>query len=456
MLDALVARLRAARRRVRRVERRELRAFRNWIEHTDHLVHLTALVAVPLLIALVTTLSNAVPALSFLLFPPLASGTYTLFANPEGKYASPARFVVGMTVGAASGWLALTLDLLLVAGPSGPLQANAPAAALAVFLTGLVTWLLDVEEPSAYSCGLLVLLIDAPPEAYVVSVAASSTLVALVFVVWRRQLYENRARYLYRSTTGDDHVLVPIRGDATEATVRLGAELAAAHEAGKVVLLGFAADDPGDDGDALARRLESHAANVRTSVGVPCQVVVAATDAPATATLRTAREENCDLVVAPFETRHGHLSGYVQALFRGDLDVIAARLPPERRHWRRILVPIRRAGGAAHAKVDFANRLVGPHGTVAVATCVDDERERRIAEATLADVVEAFDGTFETRVANDSIESFLAANAPRYDLTLIGASTDRSTASRFVSPPTFQRIDDVDAAVAVVHLGRGP
>jgi len=472
MRDALRTRVRAARRRIRRVERRESREFRRWIEHTEHLVHVTTLVAVPLLIAFVTALSNAVQQLSFLLFPPLASGSYTLFSDPEGEYASPGRFVVGLTTGAASGWIALELAALVLTQPPGQFRVSAPAAALAIFLTGLVTWLLDVEEPSAYSCGLLVLLIDASPFAYVVSVATSSALVAAVFLVWRHEFYEDRARYLYRSTKGDDHVLVPMHGDTAAATARLGAELAAAHEAGKVVLLGFvdeaadaaveggdgASDGQGDElaeagGDELARRLEAHAANVRTSVGVPCEVVVASTDARSTATLRAAREANCDLIVAPYEKEHGHLSGYVRSLFGGDVDVLAARLDADQRRWRRVLVPVRKAGEAAHAKVEFARRLAGPSGKVAVATCIDDERDRRAAEAMLANVVEAFEGRFETRVASDSIESFLTANAPRYDLTVIGASTDRSTASRFISPPTFERIDDVDASVAVVHLG---
>ncbi|NHN47017.1 universal stress protein [Halostella sp. JP-L12] len=467
MFDALRTRYRDAARRLRRVERREIRDFHRWIEHTDHLVHASALLAVPLLVVLVTVISNAVPQLSFLLFPPLASGTYTLFSDPEGRYSSPRRFVAGLTLGAASGWLAIELGSLFLAEPVGRFEVSAPAAALAVFLTGALTWALDVEEPSAYACGLLVLLIDASPFAYVVSVFTSTSIVALVFLVWRREFYENRARYLYRSTKGDDHVLVPMRGDRATATAYLGARLAAAHDAGKVVLFatvppdadGDAADASGGEdavegaADALAHRLESCAANLQTKVGVPCQVVVASSDAPAKATLRTAREENCDLVATPYEQRHGHLSSYVRSLFGSDLDVVAARVPAGERRWRRVLVPIRSAGERAHAKVEFACRLAGPNGRIAVATCIDDEHERRRAEAMLADVVEAFDGPFETRVVRDSIESFLATTASTYDLTIIGASTDRTAASRFISPPTFERIDEVDAAVAVVHLG---
>ncbi|MDY6779963.1 MAG: HPP family protein, partial [Halobacteria archaeon] len=70
-----------------------------------NLLHLSSVVFVPLLIALVTFVSNVSPFVSFLVYPPLASGTYTLFADPEGKYSSPVKFVGGMTVGAVSGWV---------------------------------------------------------------------------------------------------------------------------------------------------------------------------------------------------------------------------------------------------------------------------------------------------------------------------------------------------------------
>jgi nucleotide-binding universal stress UspA family protein len=71
----------------------------------------------------------------------------------------------------------------------------------------------------------------------------------------------------------------------------------------------------------------------------------------------------------------------------------------------------------------------------------------------LANLVETFDGSFETRVSRSSIESFLAANDTHYDLVIMGASTDRSAASRFVSPPTFERIHDLECDVAIVHRG---
>jgi hypothetical protein len=48
------------------------------------------------------------------------------------------------------------------------------------------------------------------------------------------------------------------------------------------------------------------------------------------------------------------------------------------------------------------------------------------------------------------VEPFLEEAAGGYDLAIIGASRDRSVASRFVSPPTFERITDVDADVAIL------
>ncbi len=122
------------------------------------------LVAVPPLIAVVTFVSNARTELSFLLFPPLASGAYTLFSDPEGRYASPRRFVVGLVGGALCGWAALSLS----ATPPTPTIVSPASAALSIFLAGVATRLLDVEEPAAFSTALRVLVTDdASPEAYV-------------------------------------------------------------------------------------------------------------------------------------------------------------------------------------------------------------------------------------------------------------------------------------------------
>ncbi|WP_458209683.1 HPP family protein [Haladaptatus sp. NG-SE-30] len=507
MFDDLRMRYHATLRRIRRFERREIQQFARWVEHTQNLTRLTILVFAPLLIATITWLSNTLNPVSFLLFPPLASGTYTLFADPEGKYASPTKFVGGMTAGALCGWVALEFSArYLYNVPPDSMKVHAGAAALGIFLTVLATWSLDLEQPTAFSTALLVLMFRFSNTGgfafagsdrwltgflYVLGIAISSSIIAGVFVVWRREFYERRARYLYRSTKGDDHVLVPMRGRNAEQAAMFGAKLAAAHDAGKVVLLDIvdetAIEEAGETtqeaspnepklvnaeaaeletggkaaeaqaADEAADRLETQAHRIRTRMGVPCEVVVAGDGKTSAKTvLKTAREVNCDLIVAPYEEKHGGLSPFVRGLFRGRIDAIAYRSAPDsepRRRWKRVLVPVRRAGNTAHTMIDFARRLVGRSGSVSVCTCIDREAERRDTESTLADLVEAFSGSFETRVSRSNIEDFLAANDDHYDLIIIGASTDRSAASRFISPPTFERMHEIDCDVAVVHRG---
>jgi len=65
----------------------------------------------------------------------------------------------------------------------------------------------------------------------------------VVFWIWRTEFYEKRATILYHSTSGDDHVPVPMQGEHADATAMLGARLAAAHDAGKVVLLDVVEDE---------------------------------------------------------------------------------------------------------------------------------------------------------------------------------------------------------------------
>jgi len=318
-----------------------------------------------------------------------------------------------------------------------------------------------VEEPAAFSTALLVLVTDdASPEAYVTSVAVFGALVALVFSVWRDRFYERRAQYLYDTARGDDHVLVPMRGDGDRAatTALFGATLAAAHEAGKVVLLGLLDGDGGADEEPTldsdtAARLEDPARRVRTRAGVPCDVVVARGSAVPT-TVETATNTNCDLVVTPYEEAHGLLSPYVRGIFDSRFDAVAFRSTAGRQRWRRILVTVARPGDTAHAMLDFAARLAGRSGTVSVCTCIDAEVERRSAESRLANLAETVEVNVETRVARSDITDFIGANADAYDLLIVGSSGDRSRASRFVSPPTFERLHDVACDVAVVDRGR--
>ncbi|WP_439027371.1 HPP family protein [Haloarchaeobius sp. DT45] len=501
MFEDLRARYHSIVSRLRRAERREWREFRRWVEDTSNLVHLSVLVFVPLLIAAVTAIANAEDLLPFVLFPPLASGTYSLFADPEGKYSSPVTFVGGLTAGALCGTTAIFVAVhTSLRNPlvSDVFYISPVTAAIAVFLTGAVTWGLTVEQPSAFSTALLALIAPVFTDTnhiwtfllqYAGSVFVASGIVASTFYLWKRNFYQQRARYLYQTTKGDDHVLVPVRGETAEETAMFAGRIAGAHDAGKVVLLDIVSDEeiasaadailqrdaaapvataPGTDyGDSTveseaeeqvagqaAMRLERLAGRIRTKLGVPCEVVVASEmGSPATVTLRTAREVNCDLVVTPYEEEHGSLSPFVKQLFDDPLDVIAFRSCSGRTRWRRALVAVARAGQNAHAMLDFAQRVTGRAGELSVCTCIDHESQRRTAESMLLDLVDPFDATFETRVSNSSIRRFLTANAPQYDLVVVGASTDRTAASRFIAPPTFEKIRDIDCDVAIVHRG---
>ena len=306
MRERLAEYLRAALVRTRRLERRELQHLRVWLENTRNLVHVSILLFVPLLIGAVSLLSRSLEAISFLLFPPLAAATYTLFSDPDGRFASPRRFVGGLSLGAVCGWVALETGSIIHDVPVGALEVDPAGAAFAVFLAGLSTWLLDLEEPAAFSTALLVLVTKTSQLAYVASVFLSSAFVAAAFLLWRERFFEQRAEYLYASTQGDDHVLVPWRGDYPLATARLAAGIAAAHDTAKVVLFGTVdAEDAGEapavdaeglplsDGGLAVESgegggaggttgptlgLDAVAADIEREFEVPCEVLVAATE----------------------------------------------------------------------------------------------------------------------------------------------------------------------------------
>lgn len=474
-------RWRAALARARRLERRELAEFRAWLETTRNLRHLTGLVAVPVLVAAVTAASNAVAVVPFVLFPPLASGAYTLFQDPEGAYADPRTFVGGLTVGAVCG--AAAAYGAVVAGPVdpsiAPLDRVSPlAAGVAVLLTGAVTWALETEEPAAFSTALLALLVPTTDAGYLGTLALyvgftalSSAAVASAFALWRDRVYERRAEVLYRSTEGGERVLVPVRGDDERATATLAGRLAAPGE-GTVVLLDVVGservaaaerdlldEEPTEESDVAdaaaesAARLERTAARVAELTGVTCEVVVASGDTPAEVAIQTAHETGCDLVAAPYETADGGLSPFVTALFRSDVDVLAHRATdPGRTEWDDVLVPVRRASDVAHEMLEFAVRLAGAD-RVTLATCIGPNGDRRRAESMLADLAGTVPGV-ETCVSRREIEPFLERTAPAFDLVFMGASRDRSAASRLVSPPTFERIGTLEADVAIVDRNR--
>lgn len=293
-----------------------------------------------------------------------------------------------------------------------------------------------------------------------------------MFLLWRRHLFEERARYLYSSIEGADRVLVPWRGDYPQATAHLAAALTGGHEGSKVVLLGTVDEaavsesdvsvdvegNPLSDGGTgtegapettpspvpeggtavSATRLETLAGDLQERYGVPTEVVlVSAPDGRASATtvLRTVVDTNCDLVVTPYETADGALTRFVGDLFRSETDV---------------LVPVRKTGDVAHRMIEFATRLAGEAGRVSVCHCVTSKRERGPAARMLGNLVETVQREVETHIAALPIESYLARVAPQYDLVVVGSSGDRSTASRLFSRPTFERLERVDCDVAIL------
>ena len=457
-----------------------LGSVRRRLTSTDRLLHLMTVFVVPVLLGSLTWLSNAVGVLPFVIYPPLASGTYTLFADPDGQYSEPKRFVGGMTLGALSGWAALTvLSALWYSVPPGQMEVHAGATALAVGTTALVTWGLDLEEPTAFSAALLALLAG-PEISYVLAIGLSSAVVAGIFAVWRDRVYEHRDQFLFHSATADDRVLVPIRGLPGDADVALfGAFLAAAHGAGRVILyratqteLPEPSLEPTPDGESEGAREPAvetlGPATETTSIGtlariqtaieetVDVPVEVAITDADPEdpgATIDAAHALECDLVVAGHPEGLSEPSPYLAGLFGSDLDAIALQTTGQRSSWSRVLVLVRGPGRTARAMLDFAIRLAATPERVSVAHTIETTERRREAESMLAELVESVDADVETRVAQGPVGAFLDRNGAYYDVVFVGSSTDRSVASRILSPPTFTDLGTVEADLALVHLG---
>lgn len=442
-------------RRVRRLDLRNLTARTGWVTSLDRFRYVTGLAFALLTVGVVTTLSNTVRPLSFLLFPPLAAAAYRLFAHPGEASSSPRGIVLGLTSGAVGGWAAVTVAYPVFGRPpTDTFAVSVPAAVLSILFTGVLLWLLDVELAPSYAVGLLVLLLDIPPEIYVLNVAGASMLVAGTFLGWQRWVYDRRAERLYGVSASRGNILVPVRPGDDDAVARFGARIAASDAASKLLLAGVA--DGADAGTGARDRLEDLATRIETEDGVSCEVAAndAEIDSWENPIRRLARETNADLVVVPYETDDGErLARFIRRLFRSDVDVIVARLSGSRARWSRVLVSVHRAGRIAHAMVEYARQLAGESGRVSICTCISDERERRAAETMCANLAEAFAGEFETRVANEPVESYLADNGPRYDLVCVGAATDRAPASRFLSPPTFQRLRSLDCDLAIVHRG---
>lgn len=444
-------RLRRWRRGIRQRSDRNAGDVLDRLTRLDRVRSVTAFVVVPVVVAAITFLTNALDALSFLLFPPLAAATHRLFAHPGEPSSSPQSVVLGLTAGAVGGWLGTTVSHSVFGPTAGDLfSVSVPAAVLSVLFTGVLLWLIDVDLSPAYAVSLLVPLLDVPPGVFVLSVVAASGIVAAVFLGWQRFVYDRRAERLYAAVSSGNNVLVPVR-DGDDRLVHFAGRLAAGRESSKLQLA--VTDDRQADGDACRPRRDELATDVEAAIDVTCDVVgEPGPGGRARQISRLARETNCGLVVVPYEADGDALAPWIRQLFDSDLDVVVADVGTETT-WDRQLVAVRRAGRLSHAMVEYARRLAGDDGRISIGTSIDDERERRAAETTCANLAEAFPGPFETRVDNAPFETFVERTADRHDLLWLGAGTDRSRPSRFVSPPVFRRVQGLDCDVAIVHRG---
>lgn len=428
-------------RRIRQILRHRRIAASLWVQETPHIIALSVLVFVPLLIAVVTWLSNISTAVSFLLFPPLAAGTYSLFARPEES--SSRQFILGITAGALCGWIAV--ELMLIAGIDlfgGPIRPE--SAAISVLLVALLTQIVGIEEPSAYSTSLLVLVTGADELAYVAGVAASSLLVVFAFVLWRDRFYEHRAEFLYRTDRTGETVLAVLPDAEKPSLGHFAARLSSGQRGGTVVLLGT--DTELSEETNTVKQLETLASTLAEQYGVTTDVIVVEPGTSERQIVTTAKELNCQTIVTQYDPSN---VVSLEAFFQSDLDVIGLKTTGGRTTWRRVVVGVRSFAEFGWSLVEIAQRV---GSRVIVCHSIADENDRSTAEQMLGDLIAPFDGTFETRVTTAAPAEFFSEATRGTDLIVIGASTDRTSVSRALVPPTYYNID-ANCDIAVVHRG---
>lgn len=405
---------------------------RRWLADSTRLVHLSVLLFLPLIVYVVIEIGQ-MSQLSYFVFPPLASATFTIFFDPESAYSAPARLVGGLTLGAIVGSACYALFGFTAVG-----------AAVAVLGASVVTWTLGVEHPSAISTGLLALVLQADSALYAVAVFGSTVLVAAVFVLWRDRVYEERARYLYDAVRDEDRVCVPVEGNLPEIAGRI----AGAHRDGRVVLVGLGATRSAVE-EASERIGERHDVRTETVVADPGSDM-------AETMLDTAERYDCSVILAPWTRRE-----VVDRLFGSRFDVVAFHTAGT--DWEDVFVPVRGGGKLSRLMVELASRLAR-RGDVSVGTVIGSERERRRAEKELFTLVSAFEDelaeredTLDTRIIDAGkrdVGEVIVDAAEQYDLTVIGGSTDRPLPDRLADAPTAHGVvDRIDGAVAVVHSG---
>ncbi len=138
---------------------------------------LSVLLLLPPFIGAVDLL-GAATRLRFLLFPPLVAIGYALFADPYGKHTSLRDSVLGPILGALLGVGTITWI------PAGPVRVMIVTAAGI-----LVMRMLRIGLSPVLAVSLLTLLVGAEGITYLLSIAASSLALTVLFRLWWRLIY---------------------------------------------------------------------------------------------------------------------------------------------------------------------------------------------------------------------------------------------------------------------------
>lgn len=401
--------------------------FRSLLEDTTVLLHLSGLFLVSLIIFIVAEIAN-LSHFPYLLFPPLASASFTVSYDPESEFSDIKNIILGLTLGALSGWISLEI-----------VGFGAISYILGIFMTGIFTWFSSAEHPSAYSSAVLAIFSRESSFLYVIAVFLSSTFLGLISHGWKI-FYEGRANYLYESTR-EDTVLVP----ANLLYAKLGARIASGNnKKGKVIILGKRETyGKKEEIESIAKKLEDRF-KIRTEIAI-------IKEKDPKAVLEVAKKYSCDIIVSSWEEKQ-----FTQKLFEGDCDVVALEGAEKikQKKMEDSLVPIREENELSHLMIELASRLTD---TVSVLKIIERKKELRSAEKEIEELIDGFRGHFETRVrhATKPIEDIISKTSIEYDIMFIGASTDRTAVSRLLSPSILEKVvEKVDIPIVIVHSSR--
>lgn len=422
----------------RRLLRRWQHVLRTRLSDARTITRLSVLVGVPFVVAIVTWLSNVSDLVAFLLFPPLAAGTYSLIVDPQG--ASVRMFVAGITAGALSGWAAVlvvgAVPTVLGAGPVSP-----AGAAVSVLFAGLVSLLVGLEEPAAFSTALLVLVTGTSEAVYVGGMVASTLLVAGAFLLYRDRIYTPGIEYLYHTLEEVHSVVVPLAGPEGRSRGHFAGQLAADDSGGRVVLVTAAAETTPTD---TATTVEELATEIETAYGVSTEIVVTDREPTAPEAATIARETASDLILAPFDpTQPQELVPFL----RTGVDVVGLKTTPGRTLWERILIGVSGREQTDRSLVDLADRIGTELSLYHYSKTGESDAQR---DRLLASLVRMTTAVVDTRIGTTPPEQFFPRATDGYELLVVGASMDRAAVSRAVLPPQFYTVE-ADCDIAVVN-----